>query len=278
MKTMVYLVGAGPGDPELLTVKALRALREADVVLHDDLVGPEILSLVPATAEIQNVGKRCGRRHITQDQINSLMVNFARVGLTVVRLKAGDPLIFGRAGEEIEALRRAQVAFEIIPGITAALGAAAAAQIPLTHRRLASRLIFLTGHRALGASDEWQPLISADATLVLYMPGEDYSGVATRLQAAGLSGATPCALISQTTTAAQQVHQTTVAELPEVAPLAPPALLIVGAVAVFATQTLFPQARPERAHELLGLNPGLSSPDKPESHLQQVIHLRGVTT
>lgn len=241
MKTMVYLVGAGPGDPELLTVKALRALREADVVLHDDLVGPEILKLVPATADIQNVGKRCGRNHITQDQINSLMVNFARVGLIVVRLKAGDPLIFGRAGEEIEALRHAQISFQIIPGITAALGAAAAAQIPLTHRRLASRLILLTGHRAFGASDDWRPLISANATLVLYMPGEDYSGVATRLQAAGLSGATPCALISQTTTAAQQIHQTTVAGLPEVAPLASPALLIVGSVAEFATQALFPQ-------------------------------------
>jgi uroporphyrin-III C-methyltransferase len=241
MKTMVYLVGAGPGDPELLTVKALRALREADVVLHDDLVGPEILSLVPATAEIQNVGKRCGRNHITQDQINSLMVNFARVGLTVVRLKAGDPLIFGRAGEEIEALRRAQITFEIIPGITAALGAAAAAQIPLTHRGLASRLILLTGHRALGASDDWQPLISADATLVLYMPGEDYSGLATRLQAAGLSGATLCALISQTTTAAQQIHQTTLEKLPEVAPLASPAILIVGAVAEFAAQAISPQ-------------------------------------
>ncbi|MBZ5704137.1 MAG: uroporphyrinogen-III C-methyltransferase [Acidobacteriia bacterium] len=241
MKTMVYLVGAGPGDPELLTVKALRALREADVVLHDDLVGPEILKLVPATANVQNVGKRYGRNHITQDQINSLMVNFAMAGLTVVRLKAGDPLIFGRAGEEIEALRRAQICFEIIPGITAALGAAAAAQIPLTHRQLASRLILLTGHRALGARDDWRSLISADATLVLYMPGEDYSEIASQLQAAGLHRTTPCALISQTTTAAQQIHQTTIGELPEVAPLASPALLIVGAVAEFATQTLSPQ-------------------------------------
>jgi uroporphyrin-III C-methyltransferase len=241
MKPMVYLVGAGPGDPELLTLKAARALREADVVLHDELVGPGILKLIPATTEVQNVGKRCGRDHITQDEINFRMVNFALAGLTVVRLKAGDPLIFGRAGEEIEALRRAQVTFEVVPGITAALGAAAAAQVPLTHRHMASRLILLPGHRALGVSDDWQQPLSPDTTLVLYMPGEDYSGIAHRLQAAGLSGTTPCVLISQATTAQQQIHQTTVRELSEVPSLAPPALLIVGSVAEFALQTFSQQ-------------------------------------
>ena len=135
MSGKVYLVGAGPGDPELLTVKALRLLQNADVVLHDDLVAPEILQLIPSTAHVQNVGKRCGTKTMRQEEINFLMVTMAGSGLQVVRLKSGDPLIFGRAGEEMEALRRANVAYEVVPGITSALGAAAATGIPLTHRR-----------------------------------------------------------------------------------------------------------------------------------------------
>jgi len=237
----VYLVGAGPGDPELLTLKALRALREADVVLHDELVGHEILSLIAATAGTHNVGKRCGQQRITQDEINALMVNHAVKGLTVVRLKAGDPLIFGRAGEEIEALRRAQIAFEIVPGITAALGAAAAAQVPLTHRHLASRVVFLPGHRAVGASHDSQPLIARDTTLVLYMPGDDYGGISRRLRATGLDAMTPCAVISQATTVTQQIQETTVGQLMEAAPLPAPCVLIIGAVARFATQALSPR-------------------------------------
>ncbi len=136
MSGKVYLVGAGPGDPELLTRKALRLLRAADVVLHDDLVAPEILALIPPTARLHNVGKRCGRKSITQEEINALLVAYASDGLTVVRLKGGDPLIFGRAGEEMEVLWEARIDFEVVPGVTAALGAAAAARIPLTDRRL----------------------------------------------------------------------------------------------------------------------------------------------
>src|SRR5271154_2162934 len=135
MKGKVYLVGAGPGDPELLTVKALRLLRTADAVLHDDLVTPEILKLMPSTAQVHNVGKRCGKKKILQGEINFLMVELAASGLRVVRLKGGDPLIFGRAGEEIEALRAANIPYEIVPGVTSAMGAAAAAGIPLTHPR-----------------------------------------------------------------------------------------------------------------------------------------------
>ena len=146
MKAKVYLVGAGPGDPELLTVKACRILSEAQVVLHDDLVNPEILRMAPSQARIQNVGKRCGHPRITQEEINSLMVTLACQGLTVVRLKGGDPLLYGRAGEEMEALHRAGIDFEVIPGITAAFGAAAAARIPLTDRRLASKVMFLTNY------------------------------------------------------------------------------------------------------------------------------------
>ena len=134
MKGKVYLVGAGPGDPELLTVKALRLLREAEVVLHDDLVAPEILRLISPTAQIQNVGKRCGTKTIRQEEINFLMVTLAASGRLVVRLKSGDPLIFGRVGEEIEALRRAHIEYEIVPGVTSALGAAAAAGGPRDSR------------------------------------------------------------------------------------------------------------------------------------------------
>src|SRR5579863_5701828 len=151
MKGKVYLVGAGPGDPELLTLKALRVLRTAGAVLHDDLVSPEILRLVPASAQLHNVGKRCGTKNIRQEEINFLMIALADSGLNVVRLKSGDPLIFGRAGEEIEALRSANIPYDVVPGITSALGAAAAAQIPLTHRHASSAVVFITGHQAQGS-------------------------------------------------------------------------------------------------------------------------------
>src|SRR6266853_2702216 len=138
MPGKVYLVGAGPGDPELLTRKAWRVLQTADVVLHDDLVSEEILRVLPLAAQVVNVGKRCGAKGISQIEINALMVSLARQGKLVARLKNGDPLLFGRAGEEMDALRQAGVEFEVIPGVTAALGAAASAQIPLTHRLHAS--------------------------------------------------------------------------------------------------------------------------------------------
>ena len=176
MKGKVYLVGAGPGDPELLTVKALRLLQTADAVLHDDLVAPEILKLIPATAQVHNVGKRCGKKKILQEEINFLMVALADSGLRVVRLKSGDPLIFGRAGEEIESLRRANIPFrDCCPASRSALGAAAAAQIPLTHRRASSALVFLTAHQAAGSeAANWSKLAGSGATLVIYMPGQNY--------------------------------------------------------------------------------------------------------
>ena len=144
MKGKVYIVGAGPGDPELLTLKALRVLKTADAVLHDDLVAPEIVQLISPTAQVHDVGKRCGKKKIQQEEINFLMIALADSGLRVVRLKSGDPMIFGRAGEEIEALRRADIPYEIVPGVTSALGAAAATEIPLTHRRASSALVFIT--------------------------------------------------------------------------------------------------------------------------------------
>jgi len=236
MSGKVYLVGAGPGDPELLTLKALRLLRTTDAVLHDELVAPEILKLIPSTAQIHNVGKRCGKKKILQGEINCLMVALAASGLRVVRLKGGDPLIFGRAGEEIESLRRNNIPFEIVPGVTSALGAAAAAQIPLTHRRASSALVLVTAHRASESraaekdASDWSKFVASGATLVMYMPGHNYSDIAKRLTAAGLAGETPCAVISRATTRYQRTHRTTVADLRRAPQLAAPTLLVVGEV------------------------------------------------
>jgi uroporphyrin-III C-methyltransferase len=245
----VYLVGAGPGDPELLTVKALRLLRAADVVLHDDLVTPQILQLISPTAEVQNVGKRCGSKTIRQEEINFLMVARAASGLQVVRLKSGDPLIFGRAGEEIDALRQSSIEYEIVPGITAALGAAAAASIPLTHRKISSTLVLTPGYRATEAratetrsieteDADWSRFASAESTLVVYMPGSNYAEIAGKLKAAGFAAETPCAIISRATTAEQQLHVATVADLHLSPPLSSPTLLVVGEVVRFADRDL----------------------------------------
>jgi len=234
MMGKVYLVGAGPGDPELLTLKALRLLRTAEVVLHDDLVAPEILKLIPSTAQIHNVGKRCGKKKILQGEINDLMVALAASGLRVVRLKGGDPLIFGRAGEEIETLRRNNIPFEIVPGVTSAMGAAAAAQIPLTHRRASSALVLITAHTAsekdAADKDAWSKFVASGATLVIYMPGHNYADIAKRLMMAGLAGKTPCAVISRATTKHQRTHRTTVLDLHRTPQLAAPTLVVVGEV------------------------------------------------
>jgi uroporphyrin-III C-methyltransferase len=235
MKGKVYLVGAGPGDPELLTLKALRMLRTAQAVLHDDLVAPEILRLIPSTAQVHNVGKRCGKNRILQEEINFLMIALADSGVRVVRLKSGDPLIFGRAGEEMEALRQAKIPYEIVPGVTSALGAAASARIPLTHRRASSAFVFITAHQAEGnEATNWSQLAGSGATLVIYMPGRDYSAIAAKLREAGLSHETPCAIVSQATTESQQTRLTTIAELPRAPQLPAPTLLVVGEVVRFA--------------------------------------------
>ena len=231
MTGKVYLVGAGPGDPELLTLKAARLLKQADVVLHDDLVSAQILGLVPAHAQIRNVGKRCGKKNVSQEEINFLMVTLAASGLQVVRLKGGDPLIFGRIGEEIAALRDANIEFEIVPGITAAMGAASSAQIPLTHRQSSHALVFLAGHSATGTDPtDWRAFVSLGATLVIYMPGHHYSEIAGKLRAAGLPDETPCAIISRATTAEEQTFATTLESLGDAPPLPAPTLLVIGEV------------------------------------------------
>jgi uroporphyrin-III C-methyltransferase / precorrin-2 dehydrogenase / sirohydrochlorin ferrochelatase len=227
----VYLVGAGPGDPELLTVKASRLLAAADVVLHDSLVSAEILAMISPRTAIVDVGKRAGRKLLTQDEINSLLVSYAQTSTTVVRLKGGDPALFGRAAEELEALRRANVSYEMVPGISAAMGAAATAGISLTDRRVASQVLFSTFSRSSERGDlEWSQL-TADTTLVLYMPGSDYGEVAERLCNSGLPADLPCVIVSRATQAQQQVRWATVGSLGTLEKLPAPALFIVGRVA-----------------------------------------------
>lgn len=228
MRGIVYLVGAGPGDPELLTLRALRLLETADVVLHDDLVSPAVLALISPAAQVRNVGKRCGRARMRQEEIHAQMRLHARCGRTVVRLKGGDPLIFGRAGEEIEALRASGIAFEIVPGVTAASAAAAAAGIALTDRRAASRLLFLPYHCAAGSP--------GGTTVVVYMPGENYAALAARLRAEGMRDETPCALVSRAACADEQIHRTTVAALHAGPRLAAPVLVIAGEVVAGANE------------------------------------------
>ena len=227
----VFLIGAGPGDPELLTVKAVRVLKSADVVLHDSLVSAEILQLIPAGAERIDVGKRRGFRLLSQEEINALLVAAAGKHLNVVRLKGGDPLLFGRAAEEIQALRAAKIAFEIVPGISAAFASAAAAQISLTDRRLASHVLFTTYSRAPEA--HVLPLlgITAETTIAVYMPGPDYTGVSHWLAESGIVSETPCLVISKASQPEQSVTATTLSRLAAQPPLPAPALLVVGRVA-----------------------------------------------
>jgi uroporphyrin-III C-methyltransferase len=227
----VYLVGAGPGDPELLTVRAARLLERAGIVFHDSLVSPEILRLIARDAEVIDVGKRCGQKLLTQEEINSLLVSAAATHEVVIRLKGGDPLIFGRAGEELEALRDAGVEFEIVPGITAALGAAAAAGISLTDRRAASEVVISTFSRRTEGAPMDFGAITSTTTLVLYMPGPAYAEVAHRLREGGLPDDLPCVIVSNATGAEQQVRWTSVAQLAYEENLPAPALMIVGRVA-----------------------------------------------
>jgi uroporphyrin-III C-methyltransferase len=231
MPGKVYLVGAGPGDPELLTRKAWRVLQSADAVLHDDLVSSEILATLPANALVLNVGKRCGAKGISQREINKRMVDLAHAGKIVARLKSGDPLLFGRAGEEMEALREAGVEFEVIPGVSSALGAAASARISLTDRRHAARVVFVTAHREGGSGLIHEHDVAADTTYVIFMPGSRYAELSAELQAAGIGADIPCVLISRATTKDETVIRTTVGKLPGCPAALSPSLVIVGAVA-----------------------------------------------
>ena len=226
---MVYLVGAGPGDPELLTLKALRILGQADVVLHDDLLTDGILELIPAHARVESVGKRHGERTITQEDINRRLVRYGTEGRSVVRLKGGDGTIFGRASEEIEALRAAGVPFTIVPGVTAASGAAAAAGVSLTDRRAGSALVFLTAQRCKGnPPPNWRAIAALGGTAAIYMPGGHEADVAAQLLEAGLHPETSCLVIASATRPEERLVETTLSGLSGLPVLPPPAVLLIG--------------------------------------------------
>lgn len=230
----VFLVGGGPGDPDLLTVKAARLIAAADVLVYDNLVSAAVLAHARADAQRIYVGKKAGNHALPQLDINQLLVDLARAGLRVVRLKGGDPLIFGRGGEEAETLCEAGIPFGIVPGVTAAAGAAASAGIPLTHRDHAQSCIFVTGHLKDESCDlDWPALARAGQTRVFYMGLTSLPEISRQLIAHGLAPDTPAACIRRATLADQQVITGSLESLPaqvQAAGFKPPALLIVGGV------------------------------------------------
>ena len=249
---IAHIVGAGPGDPDLLTLRAAQLLQEADAILHDDLVPPAILTRARRDAEFVAVGKRKGRVRWTQAEIDAELVRRVRAGQTVVRLKAGDPFMFGRGGEEVEALRGAGLPVAVVPGVTAALGCAASAGIPLTHRRLASAVTFVTAHHAEGRQDDsWPALAAQGHTLAIYMGATEAASVRGRLLGAGTPPGTPVAIVENGTRPDERVSVGRLGELARLAVPhtsrgeAGPILIIVGEVAALAAaagQPLFAEA------------------------------------
>jgi len=238
-KGCVYLVGAGPGDPDLLTVKAARLIRDAEVVVFDRLVSKEIQTLIPPGATRIFAGKEPGRHPLRQEEINDLLVRLARSGRRVVRLKGGDPFVFGRGGEEAECLAKYHVPFEVVPGITAASGCSAYAGIPLTHRGMANAVRLITGHGKEDAAPEydWETLVAPDCTLVVYMGLGALERIATSLIAAGMPADTPAAAIENGATSAQRRVIGSVADLPRrvrASQFVPPTLIVIGKVVALA--------------------------------------------
>jgi uroporphyrin-III C-methyltransferase len=232
VSTPVALIGAGPGDPELLTVRAARLLAEAEVVVHDALVHTGVLELAAPDAELLDVGKRPGRP-VPQDLINQLLVELARNGRKVVRLKGGDPLVFGRGGEEAIALAEAGIAYEIVPGISSVVAAPAAAGVPVTHRGVAAAFTVVTGHRQVGEPTvDWRSLARVGGTIVVLMGVAERGAIGGELIAGGLAADTPVAAIHSATTGEQAVVRGRLDQLAEI-DVRPPATIVIGAVAAF---------------------------------------------
>ncbi|HEY5080170.1 MAG TPA: uroporphyrinogen-III C-methyltransferase [Opitutaceae bacterium] len=236
----VYLVGAGPGDPELLTLKGRRVLAGADVVVYDHLVSPELLELAKPGCERVFAGKKGGQPCRPQGEIDETLVRLALEGKMVVRLKGGDPFIFGRGGEEASALAAAGISFEVVPGVTSALAAAAYSGIPLTHRAHNSAVVMLTGHEdpsKPGAAVRWEDYSRLKATLCIYMGVKNLGTIAARLEAGGMPASMPAAIVESATT---ENHRTilgtlgTLAELAAAARVEAPAMIIIGEVAAFS--------------------------------------------
>ena len=246
---IAHIVGAGPGDPDLLTLRAAQLLQEADVILHDDLVPPEVLARARRDAEVVSVGKRKGRPSWAQADIDAELVRRVRAGQTVVRLKAGDPFVFGRGGEEVDALRAAGLAYTVVPGITAALGCAASAGIPLTHRNHASAVTFVSGHSAAGGRQATWPALAAQGhTLAIYMGATEAPAVRDQLLAAGADPTTPVAVIENGTRSDQKVSTGPLSDLARLAAGCAqsgggPSLIIVGDVAAYAVAESLPLAK-----------------------------------
>ncbi|WP_150290240.1 uroporphyrinogen-III C-methyltransferase [Sphingobium estronivorans] len=233
----VHLVGAGPGDPELLTMKAVRLIRDAAVIVHDGLVSMEILALASPQAELISVAKQRSRHSMPQEGINALLVELALAGQSVVRLKGGDPFIFGRGGEEMEACRAAGVPVEIVPGISAAIGCAAQAQLPLTHRNAASAVTFVAGQCKGLTDQDWSGLAGAGRTLVIYMGVATAADIADKLIADGVSPGIPVAVLENGTRADMRTLRTLLADLGDMVArerVKSPALIVVGDVAAHA--------------------------------------------
>lgn len=244
----VYLVGAGPGDSKLITRRGAELLRGADVVLHDALVGPDVLALTRPEVELIDVGRRAGEtRWLTQERINRLMIELAADHETVVRLKGGDPLVFGRGGEEASALAEARIPFEIVPGVTAGIGALAYAGIPLTHRGAATSVAFVTAHKdeGPGGDERWRHLAGVGGTLVVYMGSARTRAVTERLIRLGRSPETPAALVESGTLPAQRVVRGTLADLADhIGEPSGPSLVVVGEVVRFASPLAWRQRGP----------------------------------
>lgn len=252
----VALVGAGPGDPDLLTLRALKAISQADVVVHDRLVSPEIMALVPAGTRLIDVGKMPAFHTMPQDAINELLVSLALQGLNVTRLKGGDPLIFGRGSEEAQALRDAGISVSYVPGITSAQGAAASSGVPLTHRGLATGIRYVTGHRARDAALDldWPSLASADTTLVVYMGAANIAEIAQRLMLHGLAAQTPVLAVANATTPRERRITTTLVDVdstPALKRLDGPVLFIIGQVVTLYQDLISSDTRDEIISQIL---------------------------